>query len=296
MKLSEAFNVYLAESGMLGTEQSIESYRKTVRQLIAFAGDRALASYTLDELTAFCLGSDGRGQAKQTVSARRNRIHSLFAWCAFRKMVPRDVTAHLKFTVKPRGGPVRKNRWINKRESAAIAATFNLEDPRGHRDYAVYRTTLMLGLRRSETASLRWSMFTDDLTSVTFVGKGRKLATLALPPMLTDVLTAWHGMQPAGAVPFPRFQRQFDFAGNERLEPLWTSPLGPTGIYAIVRKYADVAPHDLRRSFAGILEADGVNLKDLQGLMRHSNVATTDVYLQNSPTRMRRAAEQVDWG
>lgn len=296
MKLSEAFALYLDQSGALNTDQSHESYRKTIRQLIAYSGDKALGSYTTDELTAFCLGGDGRGQAPRTISARRTRLRSVFAWCAYRKLVGRDPTADLTFTVKARGGAVREHTWLTKAETSDVANRFNLEDPMQHRDYVVYRSTLMLGLRKSETASLRWPMFRDDLSTVTVLGKGRKLATLAVPGQLRAVLDAWRQLEPPDAVPFPRFRWQHDFKGRWRMTPEWTTPITGSAVYNIVRTYANVAPHDLRRSFAGILEADGVPLKDVQGLLRHDNLATTDRYLERSPQRLAKVVETVDWG
>lgn len=296
MKLSEAFELFVAEAGQVTTDQSRASYRRTIRQLIDHSGDKALGSYTAEELTAFCLGLDGRGTAASTINARRTRVRSVFGWLAWRRLVPRDPSIHLNRTVKARGGGVREHHWLNKAETATIATRFNLEDPRGHRDYAVYRTTLMLGLRRSETASLRWSNFRDDLSTVTVLGKGRKLATLSVPQMLRDVLARWRAMEPADAVPFPAFQYITDWAsGGRRLVACWEVPLTAAGIYQIVRRYTGVAPHDLRRSFAGILEADGVKLRDVQGLMRHNNLATTDRYLEKSPQRLAQVVETVDW-
>jgi len=295
MKLSEALALYIDEAGALNTDQSRQSFRKTFRQLAAYAGDKALSSYGVDELTAFCLGDGGRATAPRTIAARRTRLHSVFAWCTYRKLISRDPTADLAYTVKSRGGSVRKHTWLTKAETGAIDSGFNLEDPMQHRDYALYRTTLMLGLRRSETASLRWEMFREDLSTVSIVGKGRKLATLPLPPKLRDVLGGWRQLEPPEAVPWPRFRWEHDFAGNWRMVADWTEPIGPSGVYDIVRRHTPVAPHDLRRSFAGILDADGVPLKVLQQMMRHENSATTDHYLESSPGRLAMVAEGVDW-
>jgi integrase/recombinase XerD len=292
MKLSEAFVIFADESGALTTTQSRDAYHKTVNQLATHCGDKALGSYSTDELTAFCL----RPGAPATIRGRRDRIRSIFRWCAYRKLVARDPTADLKYTVNPRGGAVKQHTWLTKPETAQVASGFNLEDPRSHRDYVVYRTTLMLGLRRSETASLRWPMFRDDLSTVSLIGKGRKLATLTVPPKLRETLAAWRQLEPEGAVPFPRFNWNHDFKGNWRMTPWWTTPIGVDAVYQIIRKHTPVAPHDLRRSFAGILEADGVPLKDVQGLMRHSNLATTDRYLQTSPARLRSVVDGFDWG
>jgi site-specific recombinase XerC len=139
-------------------------------------------------------------------------------------------------------------------------------------------------------------MFREDLTTVTFVGKGRKLATLAVPSPLRTILHQWRGLEPPEAVPFPRFRWQHDFAGNWRMAACWTTPLTDDGIYHAIRDHVGVAPHDLRRSFAGILDTDKVPLRDIQGLMRHDNLATTDRYLERSPQRLARVAETVDWG
>lgn len=293
MKMSEAFAVYTAESGALTTDQSHHAYQKTIRQLIARCGDKALGSYTTDELTAFCLGDN---LAPNYIKARRTRLRSVFRWCAYRKLVARDPSADLEYTVRPRGGGVKEHTWLTKPETVKVAAGFNLEDPRSHRDYVVYRTTLMLGLRRSETASLRWPMFRHDLSTLSFVGKGRKQATVVVPPALRHTLDAWRSLEPDGSVPFPRFNWDHDFRGNWRMTPRWTTPIGPSGVYDIIRSHTPVAPHDLRRSLAGILEADGVPLKDVQNVMRHSNVATTDRYLSTSPERLRTVVNGFDWG
>jgi site-specific recombinase XerC len=298
MRLTDAYKLFELEAGRLNTDQSRESYRRTVQQLAAFAGNKALSSYTAEELTAFCLGGDGRGEAPRTITGRKTRVCSLFHWLTYRKLVAKDPTVDLAYTVCPRGGGVRKRTWLTKAETGELATHFNLEDPRGHRDYVVYRTTLMLGLRRSETASLRWPMFAADLSDVTIVGKGRKMATLPLPAALRTCLDRWRRLEPADAVPFPRFRFENGFVTGERgrQEALWQTPIGPDGVYKIIRQHTPVAPHDLRASFAGILDTDGVPLKVVQGLMRHDNLATTDRYLERSPARLARVVDTVDWG
>ena len=46
-----------------------------------------------------------------------------------------------------------------------------------------------------------------------------------------------------------------------------------------------VAPHDMRRTFAGLLEDSGMDIMDIQKVMRHSSVATTERYLQDNPSK-----------
>jgi integrase len=70
----------------------------------------------------------------------------------------------------------------------------------------------------------------------------------------------------------------------------WDLPLGDDGIYVAVRKAGErcelsLAPHDMRRSFAGILEDDGIPVTDIQRAMRHTNVGITSGYLEQNPRR-----------
>jgi integrase len=54
----------------------------------------------------------------------------------------------------------------------------------------------------------------------------------------------------------------------------------------------ELAPHDLRRTFAGRLEDNDVPLRTIQPALRHSSVATTDRYLADNPNRWREDISQ----
>lgn len=307
MKLSEAIETYLATAGNITTDQSRQRVRAIARQLGCYCGDRALSSYTSEELTGFCLGHPGpdgkpRGKAPNTIELRMGLLRSFFDWCVWQKLVSRSPAATLRYTVRVRGGGVREHTWLTEPEVLDIARSFDLDDPRQHRDYIVFRVTVMLGLRRSEVASLSWGSFRRGFGEVSLVGKGRKLATLPLPSPLRVDLERWHRAQPDGAVLIPKFRWVFNSNGEPHLVPVWDQPLGVSGIYDVVKQIAkahdvgSLAPHDLRRSFAGIMESKGVGLKDLQSLMRHDQLSTTDKYLSDNPARLARVIENVQWG
>ena len=68
-------------------------------------------------------------------------------------------------------------------------------------------------------------------------------------------------------------------------------PITPQAVRKAVRRAGDRAgiselrPHDLRRSLAGMLDARGVPLDQIQKVLRHSSVATTQRYLADNPAK-----------
>jgi integrase len=55
----------------------------------------------------------------------------------------------------------------------------------------------------------------------------------------------------------------------------------------------DIAPHDLRRTFAGLLEDQGVPIEKISAALRHSDIGTTQRYLADNPRRTIEALDGV---
>jgi site-specific recombinase XerD len=318
VKLLEATELYVTTSGRINTDQSRTRVRATARQLAHYCGNRLMTAYTVDDLTGFCLGHGGRGTAPNSIGSRVSIIRPLFDWCTWQKIIRTNPASSLKYTVKVKRANVREHTWLTEGEVIDIGRSFNLEDPFQHRDYIVFRTTVMLGIRRSEVAQFRWDSFRRGMTEVSFIGKGGKPATLPILPGLRADLETWRRMQPPDSVPWPAFHCKLvkglviDPAAkatpmgrknlHHEMTIRWAKPLAADGIYELVKRIANahgvtsLAPHDLRRSFAGILEAKGVELREIQALMRHEQLATTDRYMERNPARLAKAIEGITWG
>ncbi|MCC6801418.1 MAG: site-specific integrase [Anaerolineae bacterium] len=152
-------------------------------------------------------------------------------------------------------------------------------------------TTMLctLALRREELAAARWSDFSvqNDRAVLRVHGKGRKAAPIDVPNSVLAALTNWRKALVA--------QDRLKSKSSSILRRLWKggaisySGLTPDGIWLIVNESASyaglgaVAPHDLRRSVAGALQANGVPIDKISRLLRHSNVAVTERYLSRMP-------------
>jgi len=154
------------------------------------------------------------------------------------------------------------------------------------RDRALLELLYGSGLRLSEAVGLDLSSVDWGQRTLRVVGKGDKERIV---PLSLHAKAALLGMlrdrRGAGApVPPPAAARVA--AGGD--EPLF---LGPSGRRLSGR--TGVSPHALRHSFASHLLDAGAELRAIQELLGHASLASTQVYTQVNPRRLRRAYEKA---
>lgn len=286
---------YVRESGRIRTKHSRDTYRKVMRLLQQAFPGKPVDKFTAQDLTTFCLSRyDGKaGQAApSTIKQRRAHIRSTWKWATWKGFVPKDVSVDLEFTVQPGKGQVRTGTWLDADQVVRMIRDMRTDDLIDRRDLMVVLTGILTGLRRFELAGLRWDNFNSDFSQLTLKGKGDKISTIGVPPELQDELKLWHKERHMGATAvFPSFKWVMNPGKGKRVRVIrWDDPLGESGItYAVERAGErlgiDLDPHDLRRTLAGLLEAQGKSLKEIQLALRHENIGTTDTYLQKNPAR-----------
>ena len=152
---------------------------------------------------------------------------------------------------------------------------FRAETPLEIRDKAIMELFYSSGLRLAELAALTWDRLDFGSGMVTVTGKGSKMRVVPIGRIAAAALAEWHAAR-AGL----RGSAQPAVFISSRGEPI-----APRTIQARIRYWAkrqglpqDVHPHLLRHSFAShLLESSG-DLRAVQELLGHSNIATTQVY------------------
>ena len=144
--------------------------------------------------------------------------------------------------------------------------------PLGLRDRALLELFYSSGLRLSELCGLRWRDLHDDAGLVTVLGKGGKQRSVPVGSHARRALGQWRASTGAGG-------EAFVFPGRGG------GPISQRAVQVRIRQLAvrqglfkHVHPHMLRHSFAShVLESSG-DLRGVQELLGHADIATTQIY------------------
>jgi integrase len=270
---------------------------------------RRLNELTSDDLRDFLVKDEHGRPAKiapGTIVQRRACLRSFFGWCLFAGILVTDPSSVLNRTVRVKPQPVRPHTWLTEEEIAMLFDTCRREpnEIRGERDALVIGFGVYCGLRVHEIVKVKWGDLNLRAGTLTVMGKGGKLATVPIPPQFTEMLFEWQGVYAKGTgSPLQADQPVLvalvngggpEFGDTPRtLQPVWGKKIGESAAYKIVRTRGseagipNLAPHDLRRSYAGILEDRGVDLRTISTVMRHSSIATTERYLADNPKKVQ---------
>jgi site-specific recombinase XerD len=257
--------------------------------------DRATLRAYLAELT--------EGHARTTVAQRLAAIRSFYRWARRSGLVEGDPWAALATPRRPRRlptvlAPGDVERLLDAAAGEATAAGAGPAAPGGTelrhalalRDVALVETAYAAGLRVSELAGARLGSVDLARGEIRVAGKGRKERVGLLGRPARSALAAYLAEARPALLARAAAQRPSDaLFVNHR-----GAPLGVRGIRYRLHLAAERAglpaettPHTLRHSFATHLLDGGADLRVVQELLGHADLATTQVYTHVAPARLR---------
>ncbi len=151
----------------------------------------------------------------------------------------------------------------------------------GIRDKAILEMLFSTGLRVSELASLNCDQINLDRREFGVVGKGQKERVVFLSDGAVDILNTYLSTRHDTFKPlFIRYQGKVDSSEDGE-----NMRLTPRSIERIVEKYTKqlglsvkATPHTLRHNFATDLLINGADIRSVQEMLGHTNIATTQIY------------------
>lgn len=279
------------------SRNTLDAYRSDLAQYATFLAGRGVEplAATGDDITAFLDGlaaggtnADGsarRPAAAATIQRKAACLRSFYRHVRREGLLEADPTADVR-------GPRKREQLPKVLTRAEVAKLLAMPGRDGHvdpivlRDRAILELMYACGLRASEATGLDVGDVDLEDAMLRARGKGSKERMVPVGRRAIDAVTRYvrdaRGELVGGGVERALFV-------NAR-----GGRLSRQGLYKIVQRHAKSAgledrmsPHTLRHSFATHLLAGGCDLRTLQEMLGHADIATTQMYMHLSAQRLQ---------
>src|SRR3954451_25229500 len=271
------------------SRNTLEAYRSDLLQFGAWlerAGTGATEAQHNDLagfLSELATGHDGRPPvAPATLQRKAACLRSFYRHLRREGVVEHDPTADLRAPKKSQRLP----HVLSRDEVARLLASPRGSDPQALRDRALLELMYACGLRASEAIGLQLRDVDLEAGMLRARGKGSKERIVPVGREAIDAVKVWlQRGRPAivGLASEPPLRVNQRGAGLTR-----------QGLYKIVQRHARpsglegrMSPHTLRHAFATHLLAGGCDLRSLQEMLGHADIATTQIYTHLSADRLK---------
>ncbi len=281
----------LVEKG--ASPNTVAAYRNDLGQLLQYAiegqGERPRISdwteVTPDFLANYVVSLQERGYSNTTVARKIASAKTFFNFLAQEGEVIGDPTEEL---ASPRIGRSLPKALSVEEVELLLEAPRRVNTPEGLRDTAMLELLYASGLRVSELVDLEIRAVNLHEQYVRCFGKGSKERVVPVYPKAIEAVAFYlRDGRPKLVRPG---QRQDTLFLNHRGERLTRQ-----GFWLLLKGYAidagiqkSITPHMLRHSFATHLLAGGASLRNVQELLGHASIATTQVYTHLTDEHVRR--------
>jgi len=292
--LAAAVDAFLASAAALRglAPATIEAYGRDLARLLAFlerSGLTRAEQLGREHVTGFALalerdGLGARSRARALVAVRRFLRH-----LGAEGLLRSDPWQGTRLPRFERPLP----RVLRSDETAALIESVDAETPLALRDRAMLEVLYGAGLRVSELVRLPLSGVDRRAGLLRVAGKGRRERMVPLGAPALEALDAWL----AGGR--PRLARDARRAGDFVFLTQRGAPMTRQNFFVRLRRLAlaagipsaGVSPHVLRHAFATDLLEGGADLRVVQTLLGHADLATTQIYTHVSRARLRETVE-----
>jgi integrase len=218
--------------------------------------------------------------AAATINVRLAAVRRLTYEGADNGILSPDVAAGIRRVKGVRQIGQRVGNWLSTQQGQDLLGAISPNRLRGKRDAAMLSLLLACGLRRSEVVGLacdRIQRSEDHWAIVDLVGKAGHVRTVPVPEWVKKTIDDW--AMAAGINEGPLFR------AIRKNGAIWGEGVTPNVIWYVVKECAAragikrLAPHDLRRSCARWCHAAGGELEQIQFLLGHASVLTTERYI-----------------
>ena len=255
-------------------------YQHAIEQFIAWYCSEPRLAFNRIVVVRYRIFLEGRGLAANTINQQLAAVRRLAYEAADAGLLSPELAAGISRVKGVKQLGHRSGNWLSLDQSSQVLNHACGDSLRAKRDYAMLAILLGCGLRRSELASLE----TDEVQTrqshwaiVDLIGKGGHIRTVPIPQWTKQALDLWTS---AAEITDGRIFRAVSKRGK-----VWGKGISQNVVWYVVRNCCKkagldhIAPHDLRRTCAKLCHAGGGELEQIQFLLGHASLQTTERYL-----------------
>lgn len=293
-QVEKFLNSLMGEKGY--SNNTVVAYRNDLNQFCNFLELQGVSDWVdvkprhLDTYVN-CLRND-REYASATVARKIAAAKSFFRYLVERGVLEKDPSAKLD---SPKVRKYLPTAISEEEVERLLRAPVCDPTPRGLRDCALLEILYATGMRVSEVVALNLDDFDAERGYIHCTNHSAHTREREIP-IYSRAVEALRTYLEQGR---PRLAR-----GNGEEPALFLNHRGQRltrqGLWLIIKKYvaqsgirAEVTPHTLRHSFATHLLNGGANVREVQGLLGHANVSTTQIYTQISQEHLREMYDEA---
>ncbi|HSX46256.1 MAG TPA: site-specific tyrosine recombinase/integron integrase [Candidatus Saccharimonadia bacterium] len=278
------------------SQKTIQNYDHYLTRLVDFAGDIKVADIDPELIRKWRLWLNRLGTNTSDELGKTTQNYHLIALRSFLKYcAKREIPAMSADKVELARTQRKQVTFLSEDEVERLFAEPDLETMNGLRDRAILELLFSSGLRVSELVGLDRDHINLKRREFMVRGKGQKDRPIFISPEAAKWIQAYLAKRQDTSKPlFVRYSgsKQVDLSGNFHR-------LTARSVQRLVARYAllagitkHVSPHTLRHSFATDLLMNGADLRSVQALLGHSNIATTQIYTHVTDPHLRAVHEK----
>jgi len=264
----------------LTSPSSQRAYDHAIRDFIDWYCSEPRLAFNRTVVTRYRINLEQERYAASTINLRLAAVRRLAYEAADAGLLSPDLAAGIRRVKEAKKHGVRLGNWLTSEQGKRLLAVFDRGTVRGKRDYAMIAVLLGCGLRRAELATVTLDHLQQREEHWVFadmVGKGGHVRTIPIPAWVASGLQSWIS---AANLRSGTIFRAINKAGR-----IAVNGFSPKVIWGVVKDACSkcampgVAPHDLRRTCARLCHEAGGELEQIQFLLGHVSVETTERYL-----------------
>ena len=256
------------------------TYDHAIREFVEWYCSEPRLAFNRTVVLRYRIHLEQRRYAPATINLRLAAVRRIAYEAADAGLLSPELAAGIRRVKGVRRIGVRLGNWLTPEQGRRLLAHADVATPRARRDRAMLAMLIGCGLRRSELLAVTLESIQqreDRWVIADLVGKGRHVRTVPIPTWVKAAVDEW--TVAAG------ISNGVVFRAINRVGRIWGNGMSPKVLWDVVRTAAaranidKLAPHDLRRTCARLCHLAGGELDQIQFLLGHLSIQTTERYL-----------------